>query len=777
VPRPTPQDYNEAIQNPWACFADPTLRAGQPELTALGLPRPVSGGFASVYRLHSGDQDWAVRCFLSDVPDQQERYGVVGRYLSEHSLPYMVGFDFLPRGIHVRGDWAPILKMEWIQGIGLAEYVAANLHTPGALSYLANRWLEMVRALRAAGIAHGDLQHGNVLVVGDELRLIDYDGMFVPTLASRISHELGHRNYQHPQRVATDFDAGLDNFSAWVIYVSLRALERDPDLWPRVAEAGDECLLFRRDDFERPYASATLKRLTGHRDARIQALGRAFEGLLYRDRHDIPVLDADEPVAAPSRVMPARRGDAPTSMPTSMPAWLIDHVPRPVGAAKQARADADHGQIRDLSGGDATWVSAHVTPVMITEQRAFETSPAAPQQVAALSVAIVVLVLIAVSTTAVPVYLALLVADAALLVNYIVLIVCYRRDPAVAAQRGVRERMRREQRAVVAAQGRRKRNERRRDRLNAAETRARQALQRGQAAWQEKEQAEHDRVQEALVSVVAESDQRRRAVAQQEQDAITGLHVHRAHRLNGYVRELDAINLAESNELSWTLRAVRDRAVRDYLRRCAIATTAIPGVGDTTRQRLGQYGLRTAADLDDDAVRRIPGIGPAEAMALENWRQARTSEAGRMTPAALDPARVAAVRSSYEPRRRAVQQHIDRERERLAGEATAIADRYRGVRQRIDTEQLAAQVKAGKQDKAIADRYSKRHVLIGMDLTRLREEYQQRYEELDAEAESTRTQLDSHNWQLARTRRELAAFEELSLGRYARHALFSRHAA
>ena len=60
APWPTPQEYNEAIQNPHLNFADPELRGGQPELTPLGLPRAITGGFASVYRMRCGGREWAV---------------------------------------------------------------------------------------------------------------------------------------------------------------------------------------------------------------------------------------------------------------------------------------------------------------------------------------------------------------------------------------------------------------------------------------------------------------------------------------------------------------------------------------------------------------------------------------------------------------------------------------------------------------------------------------------------------------------------------------------
>jgi len=82
--------------------------------------------------------------------------------------------------------------------VTLFTYVERNLGNSTLLFALASRWLEMIKVLNKFSIAHGDLQHGNVLVVNGDLKLVDYDGMFVPTLAGKISSEIGHRNYQHP---------------------------------------------------------------------------------------------------------------------------------------------------------------------------------------------------------------------------------------------------------------------------------------------------------------------------------------------------------------------------------------------------------------------------------------------------------------------------------------------------------------------------------------------------------------------------------------------------
>lgn len=61
---PSPQDYNEALQNPATAFADEDLRSALAVCDKLGLPRAVSGNFASVYELLSGDKRYALRCFF-----------------------------------------------------------------------------------------------------------------------------------------------------------------------------------------------------------------------------------------------------------------------------------------------------------------------------------------------------------------------------------------------------------------------------------------------------------------------------------------------------------------------------------------------------------------------------------------------------------------------------------------------------------------------------------------------------------------------------------------
>src|SRR5512143_763155 len=165
---PTPADSQEAIQFPRLCLSDPELPSARPAAGRWGLPRPISGAFASVYQLVGGGEKHAVRCFLRPVPNVDKRYAVISDYLERAHLPFMVEFKYLTRGIRVRGDWYPILKMEWIDGDRLDTYIAKNINNTPALVNLAVKFLKLTHDLKRASIAHGDLQHGNILVVGGE---------------------------------------------------------------------------------------------------------------------------------------------------------------------------------------------------------------------------------------------------------------------------------------------------------------------------------------------------------------------------------------------------------------------------------------------------------------------------------------------------------------------------------------------------------------------------------------------------------------------------------
>src|SRR5208283_254868 len=156
---------------------------------------------------------------------------LISAHLKGRKLNCLVDFEYRDRSIRSAGDgkWYPLIIMEWVQGETLFNWLQARTREGNreAIAAVADRWLEAIQELSDNSLAHGDLQHGNVMVAGTtypgsawHLKLVDYDGMCVPSLVGRRNLEVGVEPYQHPDRGAgTLLSLDLDNFSALVIYV------------------------------------------------------------------------------------------------------------------------------------------------------------------------------------------------------------------------------------------------------------------------------------------------------------------------------------------------------------------------------------------------------------------------------------------------------------------------------------------------------------------------------------------------------------------------------
>ncbi len=325
MPWPGITDFSAAVQHPPLCFRGARLAAGETLVNQRGMPLVFSGAFACVYCVAVGGRKFAVRCFTREVRDQQRRYNQLSEYLISALPPSFVHFEYLERGICLGGDWYPIVQMEWVEGEPLSNFVGARLDDPGALLRVAAQWRGgPVASLRGLRIAHNDLQHGNVMVQTDgRLRLVDYDGMFLPQFRGEPSPELGHKHYQHPRRSAEDYGASVDNFPALVIYLSLIALASDPGLW---RFNNEDNLIFTRSDYADPRASELFARLRNSPDRFVAALAERLEACCALPVEQVPdletILHGMPPGAEPSPPAraPSARSVAPAPTPAPAPA-------------------------------------------------------------------------------------------------------------------------------------------------------------------------------------------------------------------------------------------------------------------------------------------------------------------------------------------------------------------------------------------------------------------------------------------------------------------------
>lgn len=287
---PTIEQYQEVLQNERTAFVDPQLARGRIKKSGmLGTPQVVSGGFALTYAVEVDGTKFAVRCFHRPAEELEKRYAAVSRKLKQLQSRYFVDFEFQPKGVKANGGTFPVVKMAWASGVTLGEFVEAHHSSAAKLTNLRMALGQLAADLEHMGIAHGDIQEGNLMVADDgrRVQLIDYDGMFVPELAQLGSSERGHRDYQHPRRDKTRYDATLDRFSFISLDLALRALCERPSLWA-ASQSGAGVIVFKANDFADPAASSTLAEVS--RIASLQRDAKHFASVCQGGFSEVPSL-------------------------------------------------------------------------------------------------------------------------------------------------------------------------------------------------------------------------------------------------------------------------------------------------------------------------------------------------------------------------------------------------------------------------------------------------------------------------------------------------------
>lgn len=296
---PLASHFSAMLQNPQVAFRDPQLQRAVIEKDAKNQPRPWAGAFAVVYKAvdPQRNEPFAVRIFTSESPERRERYEQISKYLKTRRLRCLCDFEYRDRSIRSAGDgkWYPLILMEWVQGETLFKWVRARCRegNAAALEVIAERWVDAVKELGEAFVAHGDLQHANVMVSdAGEVKLVDYDCLCVPTLVGRRNLEVGVEPYQHPGRNEhTLLSLDLDNFSALMIYVALRALAVNPQLWQKyVEQPGYDKLLFRKEDIQSPQTSSLYYDLLQLPDPELRDLAGQLFALAQARIDQVPAL-------------------------------------------------------------------------------------------------------------------------------------------------------------------------------------------------------------------------------------------------------------------------------------------------------------------------------------------------------------------------------------------------------------------------------------------------------------------------------------------------------
>lgn len=176
----------------------------------------------------------------------------------------------------VGGHVVPGLVMEHVNGVPLDSYLGRHATDRETLLELAVKWRDRLLTFEAFGLAHHDLQHGNVLVDDDRcIRFIDFDDAYLPGLVANFG--VGHPNYQHPRMAHSHWGPSGDAFPGLLIWLVLRATAMDPSLFDDFGDEGS--MLFRRQDLDRPGETPLWRRLRGSSDERVRAAAATLAAL------------------------------------------------------------------------------------------------------------------------------------------------------------------------------------------------------------------------------------------------------------------------------------------------------------------------------------------------------------------------------------------------------------------------------------------------------------------------------------------------------------------
>jgi serine/threonine protein kinase len=225
-----------------------------PVLDDHGEPYRSSGAFAVVFKMKDEQTGkcYALKCFTEEQEGRAEAYRQIADELEFVDSSYITSVKYFDKEIFVDSsceeDEFPVLLMDWIDGETMENYIAENYQDNYAMAMLCYRFCKMAAWLRSQPFAHGDIKPDNILVRPDgSLALVDYDGMFVPSMKGQKSPTIGTKDFSHPLRTVDDFDETIDDFALASIALSLKAISLRPSLLDEYG--GADRLLFSVEDY------------------------------------------------------------------------------------------------------------------------------------------------------------------------------------------------------------------------------------------------------------------------------------------------------------------------------------------------------------------------------------------------------------------------------------------------------------------------------------------------------------------------------------------------
>ncbi len=236
----------------------------------MDLPLSFPGQFARVYKVQDSKNEKkfaALRFFTKKKEGSMMRYKILHDYFEPifqkgRKLNFFTNFEYLTRSltINIKKEAIefPVIKMDWIEGITL-EHFMQSCSDKNKLRKIREKFKKIVDEMEELEIAHGDLHPKNIIInENDDIKLVDYDCVYVMDFKGDNMPELGDPDCQHPNRKEFKYDHSIDRFSSIVLYLALMVVEEKPEF----AQLRDGDFIFSQDDYKNPSTSETFKKIS-----------------------------------------------------------------------------------------------------------------------------------------------------------------------------------------------------------------------------------------------------------------------------------------------------------------------------------------------------------------------------------------------------------------------------------------------------------------------------------------------------------------------------------
>ena len=293
------KELESALKKGASCFQSEDLHTLEPCLDSNGKLIVCEGKSSRIYQMRdkSSHKKMALKCYHWNDPVLELRYQHLTDIKKNNDLSFIVPCKFIPQGTTIHGETNPVLLMDWIEGVPFREFINRAAGVPRILDKLARLILRIDKKMYRAGLAHCCIEPDHIMLgsnASDErgvLILLDYDNIWVPSLAHRNILEISNHDYQHPGRVKEGIYGPLaDRFPLLLLYTSLTAIRIMGTKFLK-DKAPEHGLLFSKRDLEFPNDSQIFKELLGQKDPFLRGLILEIQDSLAKPMAWIPSLE------------------------------------------------------------------------------------------------------------------------------------------------------------------------------------------------------------------------------------------------------------------------------------------------------------------------------------------------------------------------------------------------------------------------------------------------------------------------------------------------------